>query len=170
MPRKVRRRTRKKRSLYKKKSKIRKGKKRKTRRRRKTKRSRRKRRRQRGGGTLSNCQNPFVKGKVVPYEPAGMDLRRGILTRQEVGYKPQQGGGNLWRNLGFTFPKDLYHDSKDFLMNVKNSYIGDRQDTTSNVMKQPIGKMELKHSMPTDFSKAFIESDAAVAAKMQSLN
>ena len=168
MPRKVRRKTRRRKSLYKKRPKIRK--RRKTRKRKVTKRRRRRRRRQRGGGTLGNCQNPFSGGKVVPYEPAGMDLRRGVLTRQEVGYKPQSGGGSLWRNLGFMFPKDLYHDSKDFLMNVKNSYVGDRQDSTSNVMKQPIGKMELMPHPPTDYSKAFIQADAAVAAKMQSLS
>jgi hypothetical protein len=98
-----------------------------------------------------------------------MDLRGGIPTRLTDGADLQNGGG-LWRNLGLTFPKDLYHDSKDFLSNVKNSYMGDRQDVTSNVMKQPIGKMELQHSAPTDFSKAFIDADAAVAAKMQSLS
>ena len=168
MPRKVRRKTRKRKSLYKKRPKIRK--RRKTRKRKVTKRRRRRRNRQRGGGTLGNCQNPFSGGKVVPYEPAGMDLRRGILTRQEVGYKPQQGGGSLFRNLGFTFPKDLYHDSKDFLMNVKHSYMGDRQDSTSNVMNQPIGKMQVIPHAPTDYSKAFIEADAAVAAKMKSLS
>ena len=137
---------------------------------RKVKRVRRRKRKrvQKGGKWVNKCINPF-QGKYVPYEPVG-DLRRGILTRQLAPTRPLKGGGNLWRNLGLKFPQDLYHDSKDFLMNVKNSYVGDRQDSTSNVMKQPIVSATLKPGAPSNYTKAFIEADQRVASHMQNMS
>lgn len=133
----------------------------------KVKRRRRRRRVQKGGNWVNKCSNPF-QGKYLPYEPLG-DMRRGMLTRQTAPTRPLKGGGSLWRNLGLTFPKDLYNDSKDFLMNVKHSYMGDRQDSTSNVMKQPIAAQHMKPMAPSDYSKAFIDADKLVADKMKAM-
>jgi hypothetical protein len=69
--------------------------------------------------------------------------------------------------LGLTFPKDIYHDAKDFLTNTKNVYTGDRQDSTSNVMHQPIGNMNIKPVAPSDYSKSFINADRVVADKIK---
>ncbi len=135
------------------------------RRRRKTKRVVRRRRRRVQKGGYGKCQNPF-QGKYVPYEPLS-DIRRGVLTRQLAG---QRGGGSIWRNLGLTFPKDLYHDAKDFLTNAKNVYVGDRQDSTSNVMQQPIGNRTLIPAAPSDYSKSFINADQVVADKIKTMN
>jgi hypothetical protein len=126
----------------------------------KTRRVLRRKRVQKGG--YGKCENPF-KGKYVPYEPLA-DMRRGVLTRQ---MEAQQGGGSIWRNLGLTFPKDIYHDAKDFLTNTKNVYTGDRQDSTSNVMHQPIGNMNIKPVAPSDYSKSFINADRVVADKIK---
>ena len=126
----------------------------------KTKRVLKRKRVQKGG--YGKCENPF-KGKYVPYEPLA-DMRRGVLTRQ---LEAQQGGGSIWRNLGLTFPKDIYHDAKDFLTNTKNVYTGDRQDSTSNVMHQPIGNMNIKPVAPSDYSKSFINADRFVADKIK---
>jgi len=166
MPRKSRRRSRKKRKTRKSKKNNYKRKRRITK---KVKKRRRKRRRVQRGGTWTNkCNNPF-QGKYVPYEPLG-DLRRGVLTRQQAGQRPLKGGGSLWRNLGFTFPVDLYHDSKDFLSNVKHAYIGDRKDTTSDVMKQPISNHSLKPGSPTNYGKNFIDADKSISDKMALMN
>tara|TARA_X000000368_G_C23029826_1_gene711970 strand:+ start:1297 stop:1800 length:504 start_codon:yes stop_codon:yes gene_type:complete len=166
MPRKSRRRSRKRKSKRSKKNNY-KRKRRITKKIRK-KRRRRKKRVQKGGNWVNKCNNPF-QGKYVPYEPLG-DMRRGVLTRQLAPQRPLKGGGSLWRNLGFTFPVDLYHDSKDFLSNVKHAYMGDRQDTTSDVMKQPLSKLSLKPVAPTNYTKAFIEADKQVASKMQKMS
>jgi len=133
-------------------------------RRRKTKRVKRRRRKRVQKGGYGKCQNPF-KGKYVPYEPTG-DMRRGILTRQMAG---QRGGSSIWRRLGLTFPIDKYHDAKDFLTNTKNMYVGDRQDSTSNVMDQPIANRTLKPAAPSDYSKSFINADRVVADKIKTM-
>lgn len=133
-------------------------------RRRKTKRVVRRRRKRVQKGGYGKCQNPF-QGKYVPYEPLG-DMRRGILTRQMAA---QRGGGSIWRRLGLTFPVDAYHDAKDFLTNTKNRYVGDRQDSTSNVMDQPIANRTLLPAAPTDYSKSFINADSVVAGKIKTM-
>ena len=163
MPRKSRRRSLKRRKPRRTKRKY----KRRGKRTKRTKRVKRRRRRrvQKGGKWVNKCNNPF-QGKYVPYEPVG-DLRRGILTKQLAPTRPLKGGGNLWRNLGLTFPKDLYHDSKDFVMNVKNAYMGDRQDSTSNVMKQPIANASINPSGINNYTKAFIDADSIVSDKMK---
>jgi len=136
----------------------------KRRRRRRTKRVKRRGKKMRQRGGYGKCQNPF-QGKYVPYEPVN-DIRRGVLTRQLAG---QRGGASVWRNLGLTWPKDTFNDAKDFLLNVKNRYVGDRQSSTSNVMDQPIANNKLNPAAPGDYSKAFIDADKAVALKIKSM-
>ena len=87
-----------------------------------------------------------------------------------VGKKYQNGGGSLWRNLGLKFPVDLYHDSQDFLYNVKHQFLGDRQDSTSTVTDQPIAKRTINPAKPSDYSKAFIDADKIVSDKMKSMS
>lgn len=131
-------------------------------------RSRKYRRRQRGG---SNCKNPFQGvgirsgsgGNYYAYEPVGR-LPYAKLTKQ-LGGKNQK-GGSLWRNLGLNVPKDLYNDTKDFFVNVKNSYIGDRQDSTSNVLKQPIAKQEHVEFKPVNYPRIFKQADITAASNI----
>ena len=73
-------------------------------------------------------------GNFIPHEPVTR-LTGNILSRQT---RPMRGGGSMWRDLGLSKPKDIFNDTMDFLGNVKNSYMGNRQGSTSNVMNQPI--------------------------------
>ncbi len=125
------------------------------RRRPKRKRSRRRRKIQRGGvllGGKKGCINPFQGVAAVNGASGGnyyklndhqaSDIIRGQLSRQLTGSRPMRGGGTLLRDLGLTFPKDLYNDTVDYLTNVKNTYTGDKQDSTSDVLKQGISNTE----------------------------
>jgi len=156
--RRRRRRTkrRKSRKSKKRKSKRRKSR-RKSRRRKSSKRVRRRRRRQRGGAV-----------------PGSGRLPQGQLTRQNFGqqgpvpYKVgQKGGSMLWRNLGLTWPKDVYNDSMTYLKNIKNTYAGDHQESTSNVLKQPIADARPPSLKPVDYLDHFNKADASTASNLK---
>ena len=132
-----------------------------TRRNRTKKRRKRRKKGQRGG--YGGCNNPFQgkvsvpgrSGNYYPFEPPGGRLPIPKLTRQS--------GGGLWRNLGLTFPKDLYNDSSTFLTNVKNSYTGDRHVSTSDVLQQPIGQQSHAQFKPVDYPTIFKNADLTTA-------
>jgi len=131
------------------------------------KRRRTRRRRQRGGGTLGNCKNVFQgnaavsggRGNYQPYEPISRPMGTAINSRQLTGQK----GGSIWRDLGLNLPRELYNDGIDYLKNSKNTYIGDRQDLTSNVLKQPIGKQENPRINPLNYGQFFKDAESTVA-------
>tara|TARA_B100000795_G_C22803695_1_gene443402 strand:- start:360 stop:899 length:540 start_codon:yes stop_codon:yes gene_type:complete len=126
-----------------------------------TKKRRKRNKGQRGG--YGGCNNPFQgkvsvpgrSGNYYPFEPRGGRLPLSKLTRQS--------GGGLWRNLGLTFPKDLYNDSSTFLNNVKNSYTGDRHVSTSDVLQQPIGQQSHAQFKPVDYPTIFKNADLTTA-------
>ena len=175
--------------VYKRRASFRKRKvKRKTRRRRRSPKRRRKRL-QKGGVQLGKCNNPFQGNAVVngvrvgnyhPYEPISRPPY-GLLTRQGRGMK---GGGSMWRDLGLSVPKDMYNDAMDFFGNVKNTYMGNRKGSTSNVMNQPIRNTHahksngssLKQSDSTgssssvtaDYNTHFTAADTETAQKVSS--
>ena len=134
-------------------------------------RRRRRRRRQRGGCGTS-CQNPFVgkpasalgNGHYQPSEPVGR-LPYSMLTRQPASVNMK--GGGLWQDLGLTVPKELYNDGISHLKNIKNTWVGDSSETTSNVLKQPITNTKTPTIKPLDYFKQFSEADANVASTLQ---
>ena len=131
----------------------------KTRRRRSPKKTRRRRRRRQRGGAV----------------PGSGRLPYGQLTRQNFGqankgvvpHTGQKGGTMLWRNLGFTWPKDTYNDTLTFLSNVKNTYSGDRPYSTSNVLEQPIANDTAPTMKPVDYLKHFNSADASTARNLR---
>tara|TARA_Y100001970_G_scaffold27641_1_gene33767 strand:- start:7496 stop:8110 length:615 start_codon:yes stop_codon:yes gene_type:complete len=142
----------------------------KRRRRRKTRktRRRRRRRRQRGGNKgCSNCQNPFVGkptsrlggGNYHTTEPP-VQPPRAQLTQQ-----PMKGGG-IWQDLGLTVPKEMYYDGMSYLKNIKNTWVGDNHESTSDVLKQPIATSKSPTSYPVDYFKEFSEADANIAPQL----
>ena len=124
-------------------------------------RKRRRRKVQKGGVVLGACKNPFVGAAKVNGASGGNyhalnggeRLVGSELTRQGAGYRPMSGGGSIFRNLGLTFPEDLYNDSMDFLTNVKNAYVGDRQDSTSNVTQQKLQNKVSNRKLPDYLSE-----------------
>ena len=137
---------------------------------RKTKR-RRRRRRQRGGGAGCGCQNPFVgkaasalgNGHYSPSEPVGR-LPYSMLTRQPQAVNMR--GGGLWQDLGLTLPKELYNDGLSNLYNLKNTWVGDTHETTSNVLKQPIANSKSPTMHPIDYFDEFRKADASIANEL----
>jgi len=119
---------------------------------------RRRRRRQRGGAV-----------------PGSGRLPQGQLTRQNFGQighpvplkSGQKGGSMLWRNLGLTWPKDVYNDSMSYLRNIKNTYAGDHQESTSNVLKQPIADARPPSLKPVNYLNKFNEADASTAGNLK---
>ena len=180
------RKTRRKRTkrVYKRRASFRKRKvKRRTRRRRSPK---RRRRLQKGGVQLGKCNNPFQGSAVVNgvrngnyYPPEPITRIGSELTRQGRGMK---GGGSMWRDLGLSKPKDFYNDTMDFLGNIKNTYMGNRKDSTSNVMNQPIrnthvyksdgSTLKQSHSRSSvdvigDYNKHFTAADTEAATAVE---
>ena len=126
------------------------------------------RRRQRGGNkSCSSCQNPFVGkptsglggGNYHPQSPP-TELPRPQLTQQ-----PMKGGG-IWQDLGLTLPKEMYYDGMSYLKNVKNTWVGDNHESTSNVLKQPIAKTKTPTTYPVDYFKEFSEADTQIAPNL----
>jgi hypothetical protein len=119
---------------------------------------RRRRRRQRGGAV-----------------PGSGRLPQGQLTRQNFGQlghpvplkSGQKGGSMLWRNLGLTWPKDVYNDSMSYLRNIKNTYAGDYQESTSNVLKQPISDARPPSLKPVNYLDKFNAADASTAGNLK---
>ena len=107
--------------------------------------------------------------------PGSGRLPQGSLTRQNFGqtghpvpYRDgQKGGSMLWRNLGLTWPKDIYNDSMTYLKNVKNTYAGDHQESTSNVLKQPIANDRPPSLKPIDYLDHFNKADASTAGNLK---
>ena len=136
---------------------------------RKTKR-RRRRRRQRGGGGCG-CQNPFVgksasalgNGNYNPSEPVGR-LPYSMLTKQPNAVNMR--GGGLWQDLGLTLPKEMYYDGMSYLKNIKNTWVGDKHISTSNVLKQPIANTKTPTMHPVDYFDEFRKADASVADQL----
>jgi hypothetical protein len=145
-----------------------------TKNRRKSRKVRKRRRKvQKGGVVLGSCKNPFVGAAKVNGASGGNyhalnggeRLVGSELTRQGAGYRPMSGGGSIFRNLGLTFPKDLYNDSMDFLNNVKNSYVGDRQGSTSDVTKQNLQSKIVQRDLP-DYWSNYSKANADAASKI----
>lgn len=144
--------------LKKKRTKRRRKKSRRKSKRRKSSKRRRRRRRQRGGAV-----------------PGSGRLPQGQLTRQNFGQighpvplrTGQKGGSMLWRNLGFTWPKDVYNDSMTYLKNIKNTYAGDYQESTSNVLKQPISDSRPPSLKPVNYLDKFNTADASTADNLK---
>lgn len=136
---------------------------------RKTKR-RRRRRKQRGGGC--GCQNPFVgkaasalgNGHYSPSEPIGR-LPYSMLSRQPQAVNMR--GGGLWQDLGLTLPKEMYNDGLSNLYNLKNTWVGDNHETTSNVLKQPIANTKNPTMHPIDYFDEFRKADATIANELK---
>ena len=115
--------------------------------------------RQRGG----QCQNPFVGkgGKVSVPQPNYYSLNSD--NRLAPAKLTAMKGGGLWRDLGFHIPKAIYNDSLTWLTNSKNTWVGNRPISTSDVLDQPIASPKTPQIDPVNFEKYFNEADNYVA-------
>ena len=118
---------------------------------------------QKGGSQCysTECANHALKtmndkNALVPFNK-NTSLEHPLLTRQMNIIK---GGGseNVWRKIGLSKPNDLVNNIFDGLQNVKNTWIGDEQGSTSNTLEHPINNEKLSNKIEDITLAKYVEN------------